>query len=66
LRQEQLKLYVIGFPHIIPKEKGKKAQKEAVKLLERLTKSSGGKAWFPRTDAELTAAANEILKRTGP
>jgi len=64
LRQQQVKVYVIGFPHIIPKEKGKKAQKEAVKLLERLTKNTGGAAWFPRTDAELTAAVNEIVRRT--
>jgi len=65
LRQQQVEVYAIGFPHIIPREKGKKAQKEAVKLLERLTKNTGGAAWFPRTHADLTAAVDEILKRTG-
>ena len=57
-------MFAIGFPHIIPKQKGKKAQKEAAKLLELLGKASGGGAWFPRTEAEVAAAVDEIFKRT--
>jgi len=63
LRENQVQVFAIGFPHIIPKQKGKKAQKKAAELLERLAKSTGGGAWFPQSEAEVATAVDEILKR---
>jgi Mg-chelatase subunit ChlD len=61
LGRERLRAFFIAFPDVIPKEKGSEARKDAVELIERMAKGSGGKAWFPQTESDLIQAADEIL-----
>jgi hypothetical protein len=62
LREERVRAFVIGFPQFIPEVKGQKARDSAIQLSERLARSTGGGFWFPRTDAEVMTAVNEILQ----
>jgi Ca-activated chloride channel homolog len=63
LRESDVQIYVIGFIDDLSKEGGfigKSPQGKAKALLERLATETGGKAYFPKSSAELPALAREI------
>lgn len=63
LRESEVQIYVIGFVDELSKEGGfisKSPQAKAKALLERLAAETGGKAYFPRSAAELPGLAREI------
>lgn len=63
LRESEVQIYVIGFIDDLSKEGGfikKSPQAQAKAFLERLATESGGKAYFPKSAAELPELAREI------
>jgi len=63
LRESEVQIYVVGFVDELSKEGGfisKSPQEKAKSFLERLATESGGKAYFPKSPAELPALAREI------
>ncbi len=63
LRESDVQIYVIGFVDDLSKDGGfigKSPQGKAKALLERLATETGGKAYFPKSAAELPALAREI------
>jgi Ca-activated chloride channel family protein len=63
LRESEVQIYVIGFIDDLSKEGGfisKSPQAKAKEFLERLATETGGKAYFPKSAAELPALAREI------
>lgn len=63
LRESEVQIYVIGFVDDLSKEGGfisKSPQAKAKAFLERIATESGGKAYFPKSAAELPALATEI------
>ena len=63
LRESDVQIYVIGFVDDLSKEGGfigKSPQGKAKALLERLASETGGKAYFPKSSAELPGLAREI------
>jgi Ca-activated chloride channel family protein len=63
LKESEVQIFVIGFVDDLSKEGGfisKSPQAKAKDFLERIAKESGGKAYFPRTTAELPNLAREI------
>lgn len=63
LRESEVQIYVIGFVDDLSKEGGfisKSPQAKAKEFLERLATETGGKAYFPKTAAELPGLAREI------
>lgn len=63
LRESDVQIYAIGFVDDLSKEGGfigKSPQGKAKALLERLANETGGKAYFPKSSAELPALAREI------
>jgi Ca-activated chloride channel homolog len=63
LRESDVQIYVIGFVDDLSKEGGfigKSPQGKAKALLERLATETGGKAYFPKSSAELPGLAREI------
>ncbi|MFN0138598.1 MAG: VWA domain-containing protein [Pyrinomonadaceae bacterium] len=63
LRESEVQIYVIGFVDDLPKEGGfisKSPQAKAKEFLERLAAETGGKAYFPKSAAELPGLAREI------
>jgi VWFA-related protein len=58
LKDSQLKVYAIGLSDL----------KVSTKLLDKLTKETGGKLFTPRTTAEISNSVLEMIKlmRTGP
>jgi Ca-activated chloride channel family protein len=65
LREEDVQIYVIGFVNELDREGGfiRKSQRErAVKLLDRLAKETGGRAFYPTSLSELPQIAEDITK----
>ncbi len=65
LRESDVQIYVIGFVNELDKEGGfiRKSQRErAVKLLDRLSKETGGRAFYPTSLSELPKIAEDITK----
>lgn len=63
LRESEVQIYVIGFVDDLSKEGGfisKSPQAKAKEFLEKLASETGGKAYFPKTAAELPNLAREI------
>lgn len=63
LRESEVQIYVIGFVDDLSKEGGfisKSPQGKAKEFLEKLASETGGKAYFPKTAAELPNLAREI------
>lgn len=63
LREIDVQIYVIGFISELSSEGGfitRSPQAKAKAFLERLTKETGGKAYFPRGIGELNGIAREI------
>jgi Ca-activated chloride channel homolog len=63
LRESDVQIYVIGFVDDLSNDGGfisKSPQAKAKALLERLATETGGKAYFPKTPAELPGLAREI------
>lgn len=63
LRESEVQIYVIGFVDDLNKEGGfisKSPQAKAKEFLEKLASETGGKAYFPKTAAELPNLAREI------
>ena len=63
MRESDVQIYVIGFVDDLSKEGGfigKSPQGKAKALLERLASETGGKAYFPKSSAELPGLAREI------
>lgn len=63
LRESEVQIYVIGFVDDLSKEGGfisKSPQAKAKEFLERLATETGGKAYFPKSAAELPGLAREI------
>jgi Ca-activated chloride channel family protein len=63
LRESEVQIYVIGFIDDLSKEGGfmsKSPQGKAKAFLERMATESGGKAYFPKSAADLPELAREI------
>lgn len=63
LRESEVQIYVIGFVDDLNKEGGfisKSPQAKAKEFLEKLASETGGKAYFPKTAADLPNLAREI------
>jgi len=63
LRESEVQIYVIGLVDDLSKEGGfisKSPQAKAKAFLERMAIESGGKAYFPKSTAELPGLAREI------
>ena len=63
LRESEVQIYVIGFVDELSKEGGfisKSPRDKAKAFLERIATESGGKAYFPKSTAELPNLAREI------
>lgn len=63
LRESEVQIYVIGFIDDLSKEGGfisKSPQAKAKEFLEKLAAETGGKAYFPKSAAELPNLAREI------
>jgi Ca-activated chloride channel family protein len=65
LREEAVQIYVIGFVNELEKEGGlikKSPRDRAVALLNRMASETGGRAFYPRSLAELPGIAQEISR----
>ena len=65
LREEDVQIFIIGFVNELEKEGGiisKSPRDKAVKLIERMAKESGGRAFYPKSLAELPGIAEEISR----
>ncbi len=63
LRESEVQIYVVGFVDELSKEGGfisKSPQAKAKAFLERIATETGGKAYFPKSSAELPNLAREI------
>ena len=63
LREADVQIYPIGFVNDLSKDQGfikKSPRDKAVKLLERMAQETGGKAYFPQSNAELPEIARNI------
>lgn len=63
LKESEVQIYVIGLVDDLSKEGGfisKSPQAKAKAFLERMATESGGKAYFPKSAAELPSLAREI------
>ena len=63
LRESDVQIYVIGFVDDLSNDGGfisKSPQARAKALLERMATETGGRAYFPKTTAELPTLAREI------
>ena len=62
LRKENIQIFAIGYDvNAIGKLKGQKEQKRAVELLTEIARETGGKAYFPQSEAELLMVASQML-----
>lgn len=65
LREEDVQIFIIGFVNELDREGGmisKSPREKAVKLIDRLAKETGGRAFYPQSLAELPGIANEIVR----
>jgi Ca-activated chloride channel homolog len=65
LREEDVQIFLIGFVEELDKEDGyisKSPRGKAVKLIDRLAKESGGRAFYPKSLTELPGIAEEISR----
>lgn len=65
LREEDVQIYVIGFVGELDKEGGfirKSPREEAMNLLNRFAKETGGRVFYPESLAELPKIAEEIVR----
>ena len=65
LREEDVQIYVIGFVNELEKEGGfirKSPREEAMNLLNRLAKETGGRVFFPESLSDLPKIADEIVR----
>ncbi len=65
LREEDVQIYVIGFVNELDKDSGlirKSKREEAVNLLNRLAKETGGRVFFPESLSDLPKIADEIVR----
>jgi Ca-activated chloride channel homolog len=65
LREEDVQIYVIGFVSELDKDRGlirKSEQQKAVNLINKLATETGGRAFFPKSTADLPQIASEIVR----
>jgi Ca-activated chloride channel family protein len=66
LREEDVQIFVIGFVNELDKDNGglirKSSREEALNLLNRLAKETGGRAFYPNSLSELPSIATEIIR----
>jgi Ca-activated chloride channel homolog len=65
LREEDVQIFLIGFVNELDQEDGyisKSPRGKAVKLIDRLAKESGGRAFYPKALTELPGIAEEISR----
>jgi Ca-activated chloride channel family protein len=65
LREEDVQIFLIGFVEELDKEEGyisKSPRGKAIKLIDRLAKESGGRAFYPKSLSELPGIAEEISR----
>ena len=63
LRESEVQIYVVGFVDELSKDGGfisKSPRDKAKEFLERIANETGGKAYFPKSAAELPGLAREI------
>jgi Ca-activated chloride channel homolog len=63
LQESEVQIYVVGFVDELSKDGGfisKSPQDKAKTLLEKMAAESGGKAYFPKSPAELPSVARDI------
>jgi Ca-activated chloride channel family protein len=64
LREKDVQLFVVGVTVRLNSERGftrPSSREKAEKLMVELVKESGGRAFFPDSDAELTAATEQLI-----
>jgi Ca-activated chloride channel family protein len=65
LREEDVQIYIIGFVNELDSEAGlirKSKRDQAMSLLDRLAKETGGRVFYPKSIAELPRIADEITR----
>ena len=65
LREEDVQIFIIGFVNELDNDEGfirKSSKDKAVKLIDRLAKESGGRAFYPKSLTELPGIAEEISR----
>ncbi|MBD0325963.1 MAG: VWA domain-containing protein [Pyrinomonadaceae bacterium] len=65
LREEDVQIYVIGFVNELDREGGfirKSPREEAMNLLNRFAKETGGRVFYPESLSELPKIAEEIVR----
>ena len=65
LREADVQIFIIGFVGELDKESGlirKSSKQKAVDLLTRISRETGGRAFFPTSTAELPAIAQDIIR----
>ena len=65
LRENDVQIYVIGFVNELDKEGGfirKSKREQAMELINKLARETGGRAYFPQSLAELPNIAQEITR----
>lgn len=65
LREQDVQLYVIGFVNELDKEGGfirKSPREEAMNLLNRFAKETGGRVFYPESLSDLPKIADEIVR----
>ena len=65
LKEQDVQIYVIGFVNELERERGfisKSRRDKAVDFIDRLTRETGGRAFYPTSLSELPQIAEEITK----
>jgi Ca-activated chloride channel family protein len=65
LREQDVQVYVIGFVTELDADRSlirKSPRDKAVNLINKIATETGGRAFFPQSNAELSAIANEIVR----
>lgn len=60
LREKKVRVYAVGFPQALERQ-GVRVQERARKYLTTLASESGGRAYFPVSEAEIEIVANSVL-----
>lgn len=61
LRQEKIQVYVLGLPHLVKRERGKKAHEKALAFINRLAQETGGRVLLAERPSDLGTRAAELV-----
>jgi VWFA-related protein len=61
LREQKIQVYVLGFPSMLKKERGKKVYEKALAYMNALAQETGGRVFIAENPAQLTDRAAELI-----